>query len=67
MAQETRNPSGEAGVSAFVNVLPGNIDGTQDTQNPIVLQVHRLRRRFVLSEALARAVAFHAYPAGGVA
>ena len=65
MRIETRNPSGEAGVSGFVKVLGGANDENQLTPNLIKLQADRLRRRFVLSDALAQTVALHAFSTRG--
>lgn len=61
MRIETRNPSGEAGVSGFVKVLAGSNDENQNTPNLINLQVEHLRRRFILSPALALVAAEHAF------
>lgn len=57
MTQKKRNPSVGAGVSKSVNVLAGPIDEIDTTTDRIALQAERLRRRFVLSPALARATA----------
>lgn len=62
---EKQNPSHEAGVSGIINALPGPIDKSEITGNLIHLQAERLRRRFILSEALAIATAELAFPTQG--
>ena len=65
MRIETRNPSGEAGVSGFVKVLGGANDRYQNTPNLISIQVEHLRRRFFMSPALALVTAELAFSTQG--
>ena len=61
MRLETRNPATNSGrVSEFVNSFPAT-DVSEITQNPILLQVEHLRRRFVMSPALALVTAEDAF------
>jgi len=61
---ETRNPSGEAGVSEIVTSFPAT-DVSEITQNPLLLQVEHLRRRFILSPAMALVTAELAFSSQG--
>jgi hypothetical protein len=52
--EKTRNPAtGSGRVSGFVKVLGGADDKYQNTPNLISIQAEHLRRRFILSPALA--------------
>lgn len=65
MSPETRNASlGEAGVADFVKSCPAT-DYPHHSQNVISIQAARLRRRFILSDELALAVASLAFAVGG--
>jgi len=61
-APERRKPV-TVQVTGFQNIdmLPGKIDGSEDTPNRLHLQAVRLRDRFAISWPVARAVASLAY------
>lgn len=65
MFPETRNPSGKAGASKAVILLPGVNDCFENTPNLIDLQAARIRRQYRLGEALAVAVAELAFATRG--
>lgn len=57
MAPDKRNPLGIGDERAAEYQALGGADVQQNSQNVLSLQVSRLRRRFILSESLAAAVA----------
>lgn len=65
MIIETRTPRGNASGSELINPLPGKNDSSEHKQTALHLQVVHLRRRFILSEALAIATAGLAFPKQG--